>query len=171
MVSTEIINQQPLCLRSEEQMTLLRRSHWPCSTVTLLGDTVLFLQPDFVAWKIFLIPPAFLLWKTDLEGFPAPAFSDMVSQTIPQSPQTRGKTSSTPCENLSYVDHSAMARNRVGISLLSWSQTRHSCADHSSPSSLEKLYHSSRAPGATCSLSLKPWPDTPAALLFLSRIL
>lgn len=96
MVTTETIDQQPLCFRSEEQMIFLRRSHWPCSTVTLLGDTILFLQPDFIAWKIFLTPPAFLLWKTDLRAAQLlPSVTWCHRQTTTQPPQTRGTANAT----------------------------------------------------------------------------
>lgn len=152
------------------------RSHWPCSTATCLGDTVLFLQPDSVPWKIFLIPPAFLWWKTDLEDCPASAFSVMVPQTDCNPATTNLRQSKhyshISCQNLSYVAHSAMARNGVEISLMSWSQTRHSCPDHSSPSSLEKMYPQQQGP-RLLPAAWSSHPGTPGhtALLLLTRIL
>lgn len=155
MVAAEIINQQPLCFGWEEQMTSLRRSRWPCSTVTLLGDTILFLQPGSMTWKIFLIPPAFLLWKTDHQGCSAPASLTWCHrETITQSPQAPGRANTTVTLHaktfsmlpIQQWQETGMKSHRPGISVLTtarlppWS----SCTTAAEPQS------------PTCSLSLTP---------------
>lgn len=175
MVTTETIDQQPLCFRSEGQMTFLRRSHWPCSTVTLLGDTVLFLQPVFIAWKIFLIPPAFLLWKTDLRAAQLlPSVTWCHRQITAQPPQTRGTA------NASVTLH---AKTFPMLPFQQWQESglkSHSWAGHRPDIPVLTTAHlpfwgscatAAEFQSTTCSLSLTPWPGTPAAVLLLTRIL